>query len=285
MSEWILELDEVVYGYPCSPHSALQQISLKVPVGKRCGLMGQNGCGKTTLFLIANGLYRPQAGSVRWQGSPLRYDRSALARLRQQVGLVFQNPEHQLVATTVEEDISYGLYNLGIPEAEIRVRVQAALAQFHLTELAQQPIHNLSLGQKKRVSIADVMVLKPDLLLLDEPTAYLDPRHTTALREQLQAIHADGTTIVLASHDLDFLYRWADWIFVMDRGRLILEGSPDMVFAQREILERLQLGVPNAIELVEAFKTFLDQQDLLQTFSIEELSQQIHQLLVPGTSP
>jgi cobalt/nickel transport system ATP-binding protein len=276
MSDWILEFDHVVYGYPCSPHNALQSVSLKVPVGQRCGLIGQNGCGKTTLFLIANGLYKPQQGHVRWMGEPFKYDRSSLTRLRQQVGLVFQNPEHQLVATTVEEDISYGLYNLGLPEAEIRRRVQEALAKFQLTELAQQPIHNLSLGQKKRVSIADVMVLNPQLLLLDEPTAYLDPRHTAALRDQLQSIHSTGTTILLASHDLDFLYRWADWIFVMDRGRLILEGSPAVVFAQREILEALQLGVPSAIELVEAVKAFLDQQDLPHPFTLEMLYQQLH---------
>ncbi len=271
MAQWILELDDVVYGYPCSPRNALQQLTLKVPAGKRCGLIGQNGCGKTTFFLIANGLYPPTTGQVRWQGVPVRYDRSSLAKLRQQVGLVFQNPEHQLVASTVEEDISYGLYNLGIPEAEIQARVQRAIAQFHLTELAQQPIHNLSLGQKKRVSIADVMVLKPELLLLDEPTAYLDPRHTDALRHQLQEIHDQGTTILLASHDLDFLYQWADWLFVMDQGRLILEGTPDEVFAQREVLAELQLGVPLAIELVDRFTQFLKTQDLSNKFTLQEL--------------
>ena len=275
MSHWILELDDVVYGYPCGSHNALQELTLKVPAGKRCGLIGQNGCGKTTFFLIANGLYQPNKGVVRWKGEPLRYDRSSLTQLRQHVGLVFQNPEHQLVASTVEEDISYGLYNLGISPSEVEIRVQQAIEQFHLNELAHQPIHNLSLGQKKRVSIADVMVLRPDLLLLDEPTAYLDPRHTAALRDQLHAIHTSGTTILLASHDLDFVYQWADWVFVMDRGQLILEGTPEFVFAQRERLEKLQLGVPLAIEIVETLKQFLDQQNLPRTFTIEELQQQI----------
>jgi cobalt/nickel transport system ATP-binding protein len=273
MSDWILELDGVVYGYPCNAQNALQHLTLKVPTGKRCGLIGQNGCGKTTFFLIANGLYRPSQGCVRWQGKQIGYDRASLSKLRQQVGLVFQNPEHQLVATTVEEDISYGLCNAGLPVSEIRVRTQQAIDQFHLTELAHQPVHNLSLGQKKRVSIADVMVLNPTLLLLDEPTAYLDPRHTAALRSQLQSIHESGTTIVLASHDLEFVYQWADWIFVLDRGQLILQGTPEDVFAERQILADLQLGVPLSIELMDTFKQFLDQQDLSRKLTLEEFQE------------
>ncbi len=254
MSKSLLEFASVLYGYPCSRQPAIQSLSLKVPNGKRCGIIGQNGCGKTTFFLLANGLYQPQSGTILWKGEPVQYDRRSLTQLRQQIGLVFQNPEHQLVASTVEEDISYGLCNIDLPESEIAQRVQQAIADFDLQELAQQPIHNLSLGQKKRVSIADVMVLRPRLLLLDEPTAYLDPRHTRELIGQLQQIHESGTTILLASHDLDFVYRWADWVFVMDRGQLILEGTPQDVFEQREILERLQLGVPLEIELIEQLK-------------------------------
>ncbi len=255
----ILECDRLTYRYPCGEGTALQNLSLKVPAGKRCGLIGQNGCGKTTLFLLATGLYQPQAGTIHWQGSPLRYDRAFLTQLRQAIGLVFQNPEHQLVASTVEEDISYGLHNLDLPEPEIAQRVHQAIARFNLTDLAHQPIHHLSLGQKKRVSIADVMVMNPQLLLLDEPTAYLDPRHTRQLIHQLQQIHAAGTTILLASHDLDFIYRWADWVFVMDQGQLVLEGTPQYVFAQRERLEQLQIGVPLAIELLDQMQTLMHQ--------------------------
>jgi len=273
----ILEFDRTSYQYPCNLGSTIQGLSLKVPAGKRCGLIGQNGCGKTTLFLLANGLYQPQAGTLRWEGEPFRYDRKSLTKLRQQIGLVFQNPEHQLVASTVEEDISYGLYNLGLPEPEVARMVQEAIEQFDLAELANQPIHNLSLGQKKRVSIADIMVLKPKLLLLDEPTAYLDPRHTRKLIGLLQQIHATGTTILLASHDLDFIYRWADWIFVMDRGQLVLEGTPETVFAQREVLEQLQLGVPLAIELMEQMRAIVEHDDHSKMHTFEKWQQQILQ--------
>ena len=273
----ILEFDRTFYSYPCSARSTIQGLNLKVPAGKRCGLIGQNGCGKTTFFLLANGLYQPQQGIIRWEGEPFRYDRKSLMQLRQQIGLVFQNPEHQLVASTVEEDISYGLYNLGLAEPDIARMVQEAIEQFNLTELANQPIHNLSLGQKKRVSIADIMVLKPKLLLLDEPTAYLDPRHTRQLIGLLQQIHATGTTILLASHDLDFIYRWADWVFVMDRGQLILEGTPETVFAQREVLEQLQLGVPLAIELMEQIRAIVDRDDRSKMHTFEQWQQQILQ--------
>jgi cobalt/nickel transport system ATP-binding protein len=275
MSPAILEFDRTSYCYPCNARSAIQNLNLQVPAGKKCGLIGQNGCGKTTLFLLANGLYKPQQGKLYWQGEPFRYDRKSLTQLRQQIGLVFQNPEHQLVASTVEEDISYGLYNLGLAECEIARRVQEAIEQFDLTELALVPVHNLSLGQKKRVSIADIMVLKPQLLLLDEPTAYLDPRHTQQLISLLQQIHASGTTIVLASHDLDFIYRWADWVFVMDRGQLILEGKPEIVFAQRDVLQQLQLGVPLAIELMENIRAIVQRNDNSNIENFERWQQQI----------
>lgn len=276
MSQLILEFEDVVYGYPCSRQPAIRSLNLNVPTGKKCALIGQNGCGKTTFFLLANGLCQPQSGTIYWQGKPVKYDRRSLTQLRQQIGLVFQNPEHQLVASTVEEDISYGLYNLDLPEFEIARKVGQAIADFDLQELAHQPIHNLSLGQKKRVSIADVMVLQPKLLLLDEPTAYLDPRHTKELLGQLQQIHAAGTTILLASHDLGFVYRWADWVVVMDRGQLILDGTPEDVFEQRDILERLQLGVPLEIELFEQIKAIAKNTDLTP-LTLKQLQQKIFQ--------
>jgi cobalt/nickel transport system ATP-binding protein len=247
----LLAFEEVDYTYPNRPQPALQNLTLRIPQGKRCALLGQNGCGKTTLFLLANGLCKPQSGVMYWQGSPLRYDRTSLMDLRQKVGLVFQDPEQQLVASTVEEDISYGLCNLGLPEPEINRRVSKAITAFNLSDLADRPVHHLSLGQKKRVSLADVMVLQPELLLLDEPTAYLDQLHTRDLMVKLRQIHEMGTTIVMATHDLDLAYCWADWIFILDKGKLVLEGTPQEVFAQRDVLDRLQLGVPLVFSVLD----------------------------------
>ncbi|AKG23124.1 energy-coupling factor ABC transporter ATP-binding protein [Calothrix sp. 336/3] len=250
MQEYLLEFEQVYYTYPGAQESALNGLTLKIPSGKKCALIGQNGCGKTTLFLLANGLYKPDSGIVSWRGEMLNYNRHYLSNLRQQVGLVFQDPEQQLVASTVEEDISYGLCNLDLPEPEIKHRVEQALVEFELTTLAERPVHHLSLGQKKRVSIADVMVLEPKLLVLDEPTAYLDIKHTRKLIATLKKIHQDGTTLLMATHDLDLVYRWADWVFVMDKGRLIVEGKPEDVFSQRTLLSELELGVPLIYEML-----------------------------------
>ncbi|WP_026731151.1 energy-coupling factor ABC transporter ATP-binding protein [Fischerella sp. PCC 9605] len=264
MPEWLLTFEQIYYTYSGAKQSAVNGLTIKIPAKKKCALIGQNGCGKTTLFLLANGLYKPQKGTIYWQGQPLQYDRKFMMNLRQKVGVVFQDPEQQLVASTVEEDISYGLCNLGLPEAEIQQRIEQALVDFDLTSLAQRPVHHLSLGQKKRVSIADVMVLKPELLLLDEPTAYLDRMHTRHLMSTLKNIHAAGTTIVMATHDLDLVYRWADWVFVMDRGRLVLEGKPQDVFTQRDILEELQLGVPLIYEMLYAADEFAEERAVLE---------------------
>lgn len=246
----LLEFREVDYTYPGTTESVIRGLTLHIPSSKRIALIGQNGCGKTTLFLLANGLYQPQRGEIYWQGARLKYDRRSLINLRQKVGLVFQNPEQQVIASTVIEDISYGLCNLGWENPQIEAAIAPVLSEFGLTEFADRPIHQLSLGQKKRVSLAGVMVLKPELLLLDEPTAYLDPLHTRALAQSLETIHATGTTIVMATHDLEWVYRWADWVIVLDRGTLALEGTPETVFAQKETLEALQLGVPLTVDLL-----------------------------------
>lgn len=271
----LLEFEQVGYTYAGSPQPALQGLTLRIPQGKRCALIGQNGCGKTTLFLLANGLYKPQQGVVRWQGEPLKYDRASLMALRQQVGLVFQDPEQQLVASTVEEDISYGLCNLGLPEDEVAQRVGEAIAAFGLTDLVNRPVHHLSLGQKKRVSLADVMVLQPELLLLDEPTAYLDRLHTRDLMVKLKQIWTTGTTILMATHDLDLVYGWADWVFVVDRGQLVLEGSPQDVFAHRALLEKLHLGVPQVFEVLDRVEVALASSTEPDTSAFHSLRQRI----------
>jgi len=265
MSQCLIEFVDIHYTYPGSSQPALNGLNLCIPARKKTALIGQNGCGKTTLFLLANGLVKPQGGKVYYQGQPLVYNRRHLMELRQKVGLVFQNPEQQIVASTVEEDISYGLCNLGLPDKEITQRVEQALSEFGLIEFAGKPVHHLSLGQKKRVSLADVMVLQPELLLLDEPTAYLDQLYTRQLMTTLKKIDAAGTTILMATHDLNLVYRWADWIIVLDQGRLVLEGTPKDVFSQREILEELHLGVPLIFDLVSQVSEFLESESLATT--------------------
>ncbi|MFN5515674.1 MAG: energy-coupling factor ABC transporter ATP-binding protein [Cyanobacteriota bacterium] len=237
----LMRFEAVSYRYPGHPQPVLEGLSLRLEAGGRYALIGQNGCGKTTLLRLANGLYRPCAGAVYWQNQPLAYDQPALYRLRQEVALVFQNPDEQLVGGTVEEDLSYGLCNLGLPPGEIQHRVEATLRAFNLEEVADFPVNYLSLGQKRRLAIADSFILEPTLLLLDEPTAYLDPGQTRRLRELLEQIHQAGTTLLLATHDLPFAQKWADWVIVMHRGRVAQADSPDAIFQDRRRLRELGL--------------------------------------------
>jgi cobalt/nickel transport system ATP-binding protein len=244
MSEYLLEMQGVDYTYPMAEQAAVKNLSFRLPAGRKTALIGQNGCGKSTLFLLADGLCRPQQGVILLDGVPLTFDRHTLNRWRQRVGLVFQDPEQQLVAPTVESDISYGLCNQNLPTTEVADRVQQTLADFQLTELARRPLHHLSLGQKKRVSIAGVMTLRPDLVLLDEPTAYLDPVQTKNLLLELDNIARSGTTLLIATHDLDFVYQWADWVLVMQQGSLLLEGETLAVFEELKKLPDFELGMP-----------------------------------------
>lgn len=273
----LIELDQVTYTYPCTRQPAIAQLSLQIPAHQRCALIGRNGCGKTTLLRLLNGLYRPQQGQIYWQGTPLRYDRASLQHLRQSVGLVFQDPEHQLVATTVEEDLSYGLYNSGLPTSEIAKRVQQALAHFELTELADSPVAYLSLGQKRRLAIADVMVLHPQLLLLDEPTAYLDPVQVRRLLTLLDRIQAEGTTVMIATHDLELAYHWADWIVVMERGQVILVGEPNTVFGQPQLRGEAGLGVPWSVTVLETVTATLREHETIGQ-DVPAIAGAIHQI-------
>ena len=244
MSEYLLEFRDVYYSYPLATTPTLQGLSLRLPKQRKTALIGQNGCGKSTMFAIADGLAKPDRGTVILDDTPLTFDRATLKRWRQRVGLVFQDPEQQLVAPTVAADISYGLCNQGLPESEVAAKVTKTLVDFDLENLAMSPLQHLSLGQKKRVSIAGVMALQPDLLLLDEPTAYLDPIQTRNLLTELDAIAQLGTTLLIATHDLDFVYQWADWMLVMDEGKLIVEGETISVFQQLQFMPSFELGMP-----------------------------------------
>ncbi len=244
MSEYLLEFQDIYYSYPMAKAPTLQGLSFRLPRHKKTALIGQNGCGKSTMFLIADGLCKPDRGTVLLDNAPLKYNRSTLKSWRQRIGLVFQDPEQQLVAPTVAADISYGLCNQGLNDSEVAAKVLKTLTDFNLADLALSPLQHLSLGQKKRVSIAGVMALQPELLLLDEPTAYLDPIQTRNLLAELESIAKLGTTLLIATHDLDFVYEWADWVLVMDEGRLIAEGETLAVFEQLQSMPYFRLGMP-----------------------------------------
>jgi len=198
---------------------AVAGVDLQVGTGELFGLIGHNGAGKTTLFQHANGLLRPSSGTVFYAGRPLDYGRAGLRELRSRVGLVFQNPDSQLFSASVREDVSFGPMNLGLPRDVVAARVEAALDAVGMAALAERLVHHLSFGQKKRVCIAGVLAMEPELLLLDEPMAGLDQGMQAELLAVLEGLHARGMTILLATHDLEFAYGWADRIHLLAAGR------------------------------------------------------------------
>ncbi|MBL8416186.1 MAG: ABC transporter ATP-binding protein [Propionivibrio sp.] len=244
----LLELEQASYRYP-NGGVGLEACSLAIRRGSRNALIGANGSGKTTLFQHCNGLLRPQSGVLRYAGTVLDYSRSGLRQLRSKVGLVFQNPDHQLFSASVQEDVSFGPFNLGLDEATVRRRVSAALDAVGMAGFAERAVHNLSFGQKKRVCIAGVLAMEPELLVLDEPMAGLDHAMKTEFLAVLDGLHAQGITLLLATHDIDLAYRWADYIHLIDSG-VCTASLPAADLAYRDdALSALGLPLPTVVEL------------------------------------
>ncbi|MFF3500558.1 energy-coupling factor ABC transporter ATP-binding protein [Streptomyces sp. NPDC003247] len=199
----------VSFAYEDGP-AVLDGLDFAVREGRALALLGRNGSGKTTLMRLLSGGLRPRAGTVTVDGRPVVYDRKGLTGLRTTVQLVVQDPDDQLFAASVAQDVSFGPLNLGLPDAEVRARVAEALAALDITALADRPTHLLSYGQRKRTAIAGAVAMRPRVLVLDEPTAGLDPDGQERLLATLDALRAAGTTVVMATHDVDLALRWAD---------------------------------------------------------------------------
>ena len=227
----------------------LDGCSLAIRRGSRNALLGANGSGKTTLLMHCNGLLQPSAGSLRFAGAPLDMSRAGLAALRRRVGLVFQNPDQQLFSASVIEDVSFGPLNLGLDEATVRGRVGEALAAVGMVEHANRPVHHLSFGQKKRVCIAGVLAMQPEVLLLDEPMAGLDAAMQHELLAVLDRLAGQGITIVLSTHDVDFAYRWADDIHLLAAGRCLSSFAAVELPAQAAMLKQAGQALPAVVAL------------------------------------
>ena len=228
---------------------ALNGVSLAAETGKITGILGSNGAGKSTLFLNLNGVCTPEAGEVYLAGEKVTYNRKGIARLRQGVGIVFQNPDDQLFSADVYRDISFGPVNLGLPPEEVHRRVEKVMKQMDITSLKDKPTHALSYGQKKRVAIAGVVAMSPDCIVLDEATAMLDPRGREQVMQTIHRLNRDmGITVVAITHYMEEAAQ-SDRVIVMSRGRIVMEGTPKEVFSRTEQVRALHLDVPQAAEL------------------------------------
>lgn len=248
----IVEAKNISYTYP-DGSKALQGIDLMVEKGEFIGLLASNGSGKTTLLRCINGLIKPQSGDVTIDGEPI--SRLPQKSLFQRIGMVFQNPNDQLFASTVAEDVAFGPSNMGLPKDEVRSRVEDSLKAVGMEGLGNKSIHNLSFGQQKRVCIAGALAMHPEVLLLDEPTAGLDPMGEHKIMELLNRLNKErGLTIVMATHMVDMVPLFIDRIYILSRGKVLREGTPEKVFSDPDMIRDAKLRLPMIAELIELMK-------------------------------
>lgn len=250
MATYIVSTEKLDFTY-LDGTKALDSLSIKIPEGKKVAFIGNNGAGKTTLLLHFNGINRPDGGEVRYNGQKMDYSSKGIKELRKKGGIVFQDTDSQLFSGSVYQDVSFGPMNLGWPEGKIRIKLEQVMKEAGIWELRDKPPHLLSYGQKKRVAIAGVLAMEPELIILDEPTAALDPVCTSQVMSLLNTLNTNGATIIVSSHNMDEVYAWADFVFVLKEGKVIAEGSPINVFRRQDVLAAASLKNPLVLELYD----------------------------------
>ena len=244
----MIDVQDVKFRYdPEQPGYAVDGVSMQVRRGEFVAVLGANGCGKSTLAKHFNAILLPEKGTVLVEDMDTRTE-DHLYDIRQKVGMVFQNPDNQIVATIVEEDVAFALENLGVHAPEIRERIDESMKLAGIYEQKDKAPHKLSGGQKQRVAIAGVIAMRPDCLVLDEATAMLDPRGRRQVMKTIRQLREAGISIVAITHYMEEAAQ-ADRVLVMSRGRIVMEGTPEQVFSQTERLHSYHLDVPQAAEL------------------------------------
>ena len=243
----------LAYAYPEADRNAVDGVSMRVKKGEVLAILGHNGSGKSTLAKLFNALYVPGEGTVWVCGMDTRED-ELVFDIRQHAGMVFQNPDNQIVATIVEEDVAFGLENNGVPPREIRVRIDEALRAVNMSEYAKKAPHMLSGGQKQRVAIAGVLAMKPDVIILDESTAMLDPSGRAEVMSTVHRLNEEeGISVVIITHYMSEAAT-ADYVIVMDEGKIAMSGTPREVFTQVERVRALGLDVPPMTNLADMLR-------------------------------
>lgn len=255
MKDIIIETKDLTYIYPNNNNVALDKISVRIKENEKIVVLGSNGAGKSTFFLNLNGVLKPQSGTIKYRGQEINHSREQLFKLRKNIGIVFQEPDSQIIASTVLGEVSFGPMNLKLPKSEVIKRVDEALEYMNISEFKNRAPHYLSGGEKKKVSIADIIAMKPEIIILDEPTASLDPFNTEALDGVINKLSSQGTTMIISTHDVNFAYRFAERILVFSKGKIIADDTPINIFNNEELLKEANLKTPL---LYDAYRILLD---------------------------
>ena len=275
-----VSVEDVTFTYEEAPEPALHGIHAAVRQGEFVAVLGHNGSGKSTLAKLLNALYVPQEGRVVICGMDTREDEH-LWQIRQQAGMIFQNPDNQIVATVVREDVAFGLENMGVPTEEMPGRIESALAAVHMNEFAESAPHMLSGGQKQRVAIAGVLAMEPSIIIADEATAMLDPSGRSEVLETVRRLNRDkGITVVWITHFMEEAAQ-ADRIIVVNNGEIALSGTPREVFRQVDAMKELHLDVPHMTALAQSLRKegMPLPKDVL---TVDEMAEEVCKLLCPS---
>lgn len=239
---------------------ALKGVNLSIEKGEKIAFLGANGSGKSTFFLCLNGILKPKSGKIYYEEEPVEYNRKGLIHLRSKVGIVFQDPDNQLFSASVYKEISFGLLNLGVSREEAERKVEAIMEEMEITAFHDKPTHLLSGGQKKQVSIADILVMEPEVIILDEPASALDPKHTLLVNDLLDKMSKKGITLLLSTHDVNHALEWAEKIVIFKDGKITAFGKPEEIFLDEELLKDSNLIQPQVIKMYSSLckKGFLD---------------------------
>ena len=265
----------ISFGYQ-EEKKVLKDVDLSIQKGEKIVVIGSNGAGKSTLFLLLNGILKPESGSYAYKGREIHYTKQEMRMLRKEIGIVFQEPDQQIVSQTVFHEVAFGLMNLGYPKKEVKQRVLAMLEKLNIQDLKDCPPHYLSGGQKKSVTIADILVMEPEVLLFDEPTASLDPLNQENVERILGQIANEGKTIVVSTHDMEFASRFADRILVVGEGTIIGNGTPMEIFSDKNLLSRAFVKPPVLYEIMKVLKEKKILPNDLELTDSEKLIQFLH---------
>lgn len=248
-----LSTENLSFTYPDGTQ-ALKNINIEIEKGEKVAIIGPNGAGKSTLFSHFNGLTEPTSGCVKIEDKPISFEKDELLKVRQKVGIVFQDPNDQLFAPTVKEDIAFGPMNLGLSYDEVEKRVEDALKMVGMENYEDKIPHHLSGGQQKRIAIAGIIAMKPELMILDEPTAGLDPDGVEKVLNIMNQLNEEGMTLIISSHDIDMISKYADKIFVLYNGEIIESGNKNKIFSDMELLKKAHLRTPITTEILYNLK-------------------------------
>ncbi len=273
MTDIHLETKNLSFTYPDGT-KALQNVNLQIKKGEKIAIMGPNGAGKSTLFSHFNGLTEPTSGHVEVDGEKIIFEKDELLKVRQKVGIVFQDPNDQLFAPTVKEDVAFGPMNLGLDYDEVERRIAESLEMVGMEGFEEKTPHHLSGGQQKRIAIAGIVAMRPEIMILDEPTAGLDPEGVDKVLNILNNLNKEGMSIVISSHDIEMVNEFADKIFVLYNGEIIACGDKHDIFSDKELLKKAHLKAPVSTEILHKLKNNGFDVDTTK-ISIDEVTEEI----------